>query len=154
MTTNLKMSVKEALENTPNLSLRKIALATNVTYGILLKASKKPIEGIPYDPANVNYEAIDEVLNRREIDLSELDLIAIAGEARTKATKEVDLQMNQQYKLRGQETVYEIVALTKSHVCLQAITENEFEEIPLRAMSIATFLHQTPKRVTEDSVVG
>lgn len=144
----MKLSVKEALENTPNLSLRKIALAADVTYGILLKASKKPIAGVPYDPECVNYGAIDEVLAKRNIDLSELDLIAIAGEARAKAIKENDISIGDVYTLRGGEVSYVVVALTKSHICLQAMADDdEAAEIPLRAMSIPTFLHQTPKKV-------
>lgn len=144
-TTATTMSVREALENTPNLSLRKLALATDVTYGVLLKASKKPIEGVPYDPANVNYEAVDEVFTRKGIDLASLDLVSIAGEARPKATKEFDLKLGDKYTIRGNDEVYEIVAITKSHVCIQATTENEAGEVLLRSMSIATFLHQTPK---------
>ena len=139
------LSVREALENTPNLSLRKLALATDVSYGVLLKASKKPIEGVPYDPTYVNYEAVDEVFTRREIDLSSLDLVSIAGEARPKATKEFDLKLGDKYTIRGNDEVYEIVALTKSHVCIQAAVKDESDEVPLRSMSIATFLHQTPK---------
>ena len=111
-----KMSVKEALENTPNLSLRKIALAVDVSYGVLLKASKKPIAGVPYDPANVNYEEVDAVLARKGIDISTLDLAAIAGEVRAKATKEVDLAVGDKFTIRGREEQYVIVALRTTHI--------------------------------------
>lgn len=147
----IRMSVKEALENTPNLSLRKIALATDVSYGSLLKASKKPIAGVPYDPANVNYEEVDAVLARKEIDLSTLDLVAIAGEARAKATKEADLAVGEKFTIRGREEQYVIVALTKTHICIQATEPNEYGEEVLRSMSIATFLHQTPKKVNGEA---
>lgn len=146
-----KMSVKEALENTPNLSLRKLALAVDVCYGVLLKASKKPIAGVPYDPTNVNYAEVDAVLARKEIDISTLDLVAIAGEARAKATKEVDLAVGDKFTIRGREEQYVIVALTKTHICIQATEANEFGEEILRSMSIATFLHQTPKKVNEEA---
>ena len=146
-----KMSVKEALENTPNLSLRKLALAVDVCYGVLLKASKKPIAGAPYDPTNVNYAEVDAVLARKEIDISTLDLAAIAGEARAKATKEVDLAVGDKFTIRGREEQYVIVALTKTHVCIQATEANEFGEEILRSMSIATFLHQTPKKVNGEA---
>jgi len=146
-----KMSVKEALENTPNLSLRKIALATDVSYGALLKASKKPIAGVPYDPTNVNYEEVDAVLARRGIDLSTLDLVAIAGEARAKATKEADLAVGEKFTIRGRKETYVIVALTKTHICIQATEPNEYGEEVLRSMSIATFLHQTPKKVNGEA---
>ena len=146
-----KMSVKEALENTPNLSLRKLALAVDVCYGVLLKASKKPIAGVPYDPTNVNYAEVDAVLARKGIDISTLDLVAIAGEARAKATKEVDLAVGDKFTIRGREEQYVIVALTKTHICIQATEANEFGEEILRSMSIATFLHQTPKKVNGEA---
>lgn len=146
-----KMSVKEALENTPNLSLRKIALAVDVSYGALLKASKKPIAGVPYDPTNVNYEEVDAVLARRGIDLSTLDLVVIAGEARAKATKEADLAVGEKFTIRGRKETYVIVALTKTHICIQATEPNEYGEEVLRSMSIATFLHQTPKKVNGEA---
>lgn len=146
-----KMSVKEALENTPNLSLRKLALAVDVCYGVLLKASKKPIAGVPYDPTNVNYAEVDAVLARKGIDISTLDLVAIAGEARAKATKEVDLAVGDKFTIRGREEHYVIVALTKTHICIQATEANEFGEEILRSMSIATFLHQTPKKVNGEA---
>ena len=146
-----KMGVKEALENTPNLSLRKLALAVDVCYGVLLKASKKPIAGVPYDPTNVNYAEVDAVLARKGIDISTLDLVAIAGEARAKATKEVDLAVGDKFTIRGREEQYVIVALTKTHICIQATEANEFGEEILRSMSIATFLHQTPKKVNGEA---
>lgn len=146
-----KMSVKEALENTSNLSLRKIALAVDVSYGALLKASKKPIAGVPYDPANVNYAEVDAVLTHKGIDISTLDLPAIAGEVRAKATKEVDLVVGDKFTIRGREEKYVIVALTKTHICIQATEVNEYGEEVLRSMSIATFLHQTPKKVNEEA---
>ena len=146
-----KMSVKEALENIPNLSLRKIALAVDVSYGVLLKASKKPVAGVPYDPANVNYAEIDAVLARKGIDISTLDLVAIAGEVRAKAAKEVDLAVGDKFTIRGREEQYVIVALTKTHICIQATEANEFGEEVLRSMSIATFLHQTPKKVNGEA---
>ena len=39
-----------AAERYPNASLRKLAAATNLSYPVLLKRSKAPVVGQPYDP--------------------------------------------------------------------------------------------------------
>ena len=46
--------LKQKFELHPNASLRKLAAATNTSYPVLLKRSKAPIVGQPYDPEATN----------------------------------------------------------------------------------------------------
>lgn len=57
--------IEKALTENPSLSIRRIANATGATYSILLKASKKPVEGEIYDAGAINYEAVEDALIRK-----------------------------------------------------------------------------------------
>ena len=59
-TTTISLQIN--LEQHKNVSLRKLAQATEISYPRLLKASKAPIAGQPYDPEAINYTALTEVL--------------------------------------------------------------------------------------------
>ena len=48
-------SLQKCFEMNPNASLRKLAQATNINYGVLLKKSKEPIPGEAYDPEAINW---------------------------------------------------------------------------------------------------
>ena len=138
----MKLSSKELFASNETLSLRKLALVTEVSYGVLLKASKKPIAGVPYDPTNVNYDEIDKVFAARKIELADLDPATLETEVRAKALKDADIRVGAQYTIRGNEQPWKVIAMTSKDVCIQ-------QDDSLRAMSIATFMHQTPKLVTE-----
>lgn len=131
-------TIKTLFEENENLSLRKLALACSISYGVMMKAAKKPIAGVPYDPTAINYEEISALLDRREIDVTSLDVAQMVGEARKAALKNEDLKIGDKYMIRNDDLVWTVIALTEECICIQS---NE----TLRAMSIATFLHQTPR---------
>lgn len=119
--------LKEKFEKYPNVSLRKLAPAVGVNYGLLLRKSKEPVKGEIYDPEATNWEAIAEVcstiLERRRnyanIDWKELN----KGPARKGASLIKDMEKfpvgSKVYLRRNNETPYEIVYKTETHVVIQ-----------------------------------
>lgn len=134
--------LKNWFETVEGISLRKLSLATDVSYQMLLKASRKPIEGIPYDPAAINYQALASVLERHEIDVNAIDVAQLEGVAIRAALREHDLKQGDKYMMRGNTQEWTIALLTATSICLQSNDD-------LRTMSISTFLHQTPRKVTD-----
>ena len=70
-------SLKDYFEKYPNASLRKLAVATDSTYGLMLKYSKQPIVGEAYDPDATNWPAVEAYLTKRGVNLSEVDWEAL-----------------------------------------------------------------------------
>lgn len=138
--------LKNWFETVEGISLRKLSLATDVSYQMLLKASRKPIEGIPYDPAAINYQALASVLERHEIDVNAIDVAQLEGVAIRAALREHALKQGDKYTMRGNEREWTVALLTATSVCLQSNDD-------LRTMSISTFLHQTPCKVTTETEV-
>ncbi len=60
--------LQDLMEGYPDVTLRKIAIATQTSYDRLLTASKKPIEGQVYDPNVRNYARLAFVLGVEKID--------------------------------------------------------------------------------------
>lgn len=139
--------LKNWFETVEGISLRKLSLATDVSYQMLLKASRKPIEGIPYDPAAINYQALASVLERHEIDVNAIDVAQLEGVAIRAALREHDLNQGDKYTMRGNTQEWTIAILTATSICLQSNDD-------LRTMSISTFLHQTPRKVESNTEVN
>lgn len=140
--------LKTWFETVEGISLRKLSLATDVSYQMLLKASRKPIEGVPYDPSAINYQALASVLERHEIDVNAIDVAQLEGVAIRAALKEHDLNLGDKYTIRNNPLQWTVAILTATSICLQSGDD-------LRTMSISTFLHQTPRKVeaTEETEV-
>lgn len=136
--------LKDWFETVEGISLRKLSLATGVSYQMLLKASRKPIEGVPYDPAAINYQALADLLTRHEIDVNAIDVAQLEGVAIRAALKEHDLKQGDKYTMRGNDREWTVALLTATSICLQSSDD-------LRTMSISTFLHQTPRKIEEAS---
>ena len=132
-------------ETIEGISLRKLSLATDVSYQMLLKASRKPIEGVPYDPAAINYQALATVLERHEIDVNAIDVAQLEGVAIRAALKEHDLKQGDKYTIRENEREWVVALLTATSICLQSDDD-------LRTMSISTFLHQTPRKIESEEI--
>lgn len=108
----------------PNVSLRKLASATNVSYPVLLKKSKEPVIGQPYDPEVTNWEAIVKVLERKNVDFLELNWEELNENSKRKgATLQKDVSAfpigAKVYLRRNNETPYEIVYKTETHIVIQ-----------------------------------
>lgn len=107
----------------PNASLRKLAAATEVNYGILLKKSKEPIAGEAYDPEAINWKAIEDKLTAKEVDWTTLDWEALnAGPNRKGSTLQKDISQfkvgDKVYLRRNNSTPYEILYKTETHIVI------------------------------------
>lgn len=139
------MTTKYVLENYENVSIRRFAEAVEVNYNMLLKASKKPIEGVPYDPTAINYDAIDAIIEKKEIDLDNIDWEAVNEKPSRFNTAVLsknidDFKVGDKVYLReDNETPFEILYKTGTHVVI--MKENTSEP---RALSHSTFFFKGP----------
>ena len=72
-TTTTRESLQSLFEKYPNASLRKLAAATNINYGVLVKKSKDPIPGEADDPVATNWNALEDKLTAKGVDWNTLD---------------------------------------------------------------------------------
>ena len=117
------LSLKDYFEKFPNASLRKLAAATNVNYGVLLKKSKDPIPGEAYDPEATNWKALEDKLTAKGVDWNTLDWEAMnAGPNRKGTALQKDIEAfkvgDKVYLRRNNTTPYEILYKTETHVVI------------------------------------
>lgn len=122
-TTTTRESLQALFEKYPNASLRKLAAATEINYGVLLKKSKDPIPGEAYDPEAVNWQALEDKLTAKGVDWNTLDWEALNAGPNRKGTalqKDIDAFKvgDKVYLRRNNTTPYEIVYKTETHVVL------------------------------------
>lgn len=139
------VDLKTLMETYPNVSLRKLALSLELSYGWILKCSKKPIAGQPYDPDAVNYDEVAKTFARKGIDLSTIDWESLNESTQTSRgillTKDMDaFQVGQKVYLReDNEVPFDICYKTDSHIVI--MKEGSTEP---RAWSHSTFLMKGP----------
>lgn len=142
-------SIQKMMEAHPDVSIRKIALATKMTYSILLNASKKPIEGMPYNPEFVNYAALQEKFDRKGINVCSLDWEAMSESVKRGAQVVKDMSaftVGCKVYLRTNTLPYEVVYKTSTHIVLMLEGTTE----PL-AWSNNTFLLRGPSFEARES---
>ena len=137
-------NLREAMEAHPNVSLRKLATACELSYGWILKKSKEPVEGMPYDPNFVNYEAVAQTFAKKGIDLASLDWASLDEAVLRRGvqlTKNMDaFQVGGEIYLREDNTTpFVICYKTESHIVIMKKGSTE-----PRAWSHATFLMKGP----------
>lgn len=142
--TTATMPLKDYFEKYPNASLRRLAQATGVNYGVLLKKSKDPIPGESYDPEATNWSAIEDKLLAKNVDWSTLNWDEMnAGPNRKGTTLRKDLSAfnvgDKVYLRRDNTTPYEILYKTETHVVLMKVGSSEPQ-----AWSNSTFLLNGP----------
>lgn len=135
--------LRDLFERYENLSLRRLAEALELSYPMVLKASKQPIPGEAYDPEAVNYDAIAEYLNKHEATME-----GIAWEdynnpraVSSRVAKDVS-QFNvgdKVYLRKNATTPYEIIYKTETHIVI--MLEGTSQPI---AWGINTFMLQGP----------
>lgn len=124
------LSLKDYFEKYPNASLRKLAAATNINYGVLLKKSKDPIPGETYDPEATNWVALEQKLRDKGVDWSTLDWDALnAGPNRKGTTLQKDINAfnvgDKVYLRRDNTTPYEILYKTETHIVIMKVGTSE-----------------------------
>ena len=142
----MKDSIETIRTNYPKLSLKKICEVTGVCYQYALKASKQPIAGKTYDPADFNYAAVDKIFARKEVDFASYDWEAISDEIVIAApiNKIEDFEVGTEFQLRETEdkkgTIYSVIFTTESHIVFMSN-----ESTQPRVMNWDTFIHQSPR---------
>lgn len=116
-------SLQKCFELNPNASLRKLAAATNVNYGVLLKKSKEPIPGEAYDPEATNWKALEDKLTSKGVDWNNLNWSELNAGPNRKGTalqKDIDAFKvgDEVYLRRDNTTPYEILYKTETHVVI------------------------------------
>lgn len=135
----MKTTLQTYFEQYPNASIRKLAAATNINYGIMLKLSKKPVSGEAYDPEATNWKALEEKLTSKGVDWTTLNWDALnEGPNRKGATlvKDIDAYPvgTKVYLRKNNTTPYEVVYKTGTHIVImlegstepQALANNTF----------------------------
>lgn len=117
------LSLKDYFEKYPNASLRKLAQATNINYGVLLKKSKDPIPGEAYDPEATNWAALEEKLTSKGVDWNALNWDVLnAGPNRKGASLQKDIESfkvgDEVFLRRDNTTPYKILYKTETHVVI------------------------------------
>lgn len=123
MSNTTNTSLQAYFEAYPNASLRKLAHATGVNYGVLLKKSKDPIPGEAYDPEATNWKALEDKLTSKGIDWTTLDWVAMnQGPNRQDSTLQKDIAAfkvgDKVYLRRNNTTPYEILYKTETHIVI------------------------------------
>ena len=124
------------------LTLRKIAHASGANYGKLLKASRQPIPGVPYDPETMNFEAMVKVLQPVAEAFAAVDWNEVLKNGVRKAVVVKDIEafkVGTKVYLRRSENSFEIVWTTDTHVVI--LEENSTEP---KCWSWDTFLANGP----------
>lgn len=140
-----KRSLQSYFEEYPNASLRKLAAATDVNYGVLLKKSKDPIPGEAYDPDATNWAALEAKLTSKQVDWTTLDWAAMnegpnrKGGAVVKDMSRFEVGM-QVYLRRNATIPYEILYKTETHIVIMLVGTSEPQ-----AWSNSTFLLNGPQ---------
>lgn len=139
-----RYSLQKCFELNPNASLRKLAQATNINYGVLLKKSKDPIPGEAYDPEATNWAALEEKLTSKGVDWNLLNWMELnAGPNRKGASLQKDMSAfpvgSKVYLRRNNTTPYEILYKTETHVVIMLEGTSEPQ-----AWSNSTFLINGP----------
>ena len=137
--TTTTTSLQSLFEQYPNASIRKLSVATNINYGIMLKLSKKPIPGEAYDPEAINWGALEEKLTSKGINWTTLNWNAMnEGPNRKGATLQKDINAypvgTKVYLRKNNTTPYEVVYKTGTHIVImlegttepQALAHNTF----------------------------
>lgn len=149
------VDLKSLMEQYPNVSLRKLALSLELSYGWILKCSKKPIPGQPYDPGAVNYDEVAKTFARKGINLEELDWESLNEASQT--SRGISLQKDmgafqvggKVYLREDNEVPFNICYKTDTHIVI--MKEGSTEP---RAWSHSTFLMKGPvfePRTTHDN---
>ena len=147
------LSINEIKNTYPELSLKKICDETKVCYQYVLKASKQPIPNQAYDATAFNFEAVQKIFDKKEIDLSAYDWDQINANQKVfePINKPEDFSAEDQtvFKIRNDTTTYKTIYTTESHIVF--IAEDPNVSTQPRVMNWDTFLHQSPRIITAPS---
>ena len=119
-----KLSLQALMEQHTNVTLAKLSEACDVPYAAVRAKSKQPIEGAVYDASAINWSAIEGYILKKKPELSFEQLpwseLNVKTERATKVLKDsaVDFSVGKRYYLRYFKSVWELVYVTETHVCM------------------------------------
>lgn len=147
---NQKVTIETVLKEHSKLSLKRVCDEAGLCYQYVFKASKTPIEGVPYDASATNFEAVQRIVDKKEIDLSKFDWEAIEASVKTfePVNKSEDFQTETNFRLRADEKIYTVLYRNENYVCF--INSEETTIAQPRVMNWDTFLHQSPRIIVTD----
>ena len=144
----MKTKLEKLFNENEAMNLRKLSLATNCTYQVLLKASKKPIVGETYDPTKINYEELAKTILRKisieEFDAIDFEAIIANSKATSAQLSSADFEINEEFTLRNDKSNLKYTMLLKTNTHVVIIREDTTQP---RVMSNETFAHQGPKKL-------
>lgn len=128
----------------PNVSLRRLALATDLSYNMMLTKSKQPKSGEVYDPNTTNWLAVENYLLSKKVELSELnweEMNEVAARNNSTLVKDTNAFKvgDKVYLRRNNETPYEILYKTDSHIVIMLEGTSEPQ-----SWAITTFMFNGP----------
>ena len=144
----MKTRLEKLFNENEAMNLRKLSIATNCTYQVLLKASKKPIVGETYDPTKINYEELAKSIERKmsveEFDAIDFEAIIANARATSAQLSASDFAVDECFTLRNDKDgrTYKMLLKTDTHVVI--IRDDTTQP---RVMSNETFAHQGPKKL-------
>lgn len=149
------MHVRTLFEIYENLSVRNVANTLGISYHMLLKASKAAKVGEVYDPAAINYDAMQAMIDKKEIRLDDYDWEAIDAsfekQSGTVIKDHTQFHAGDKVYLRKHKAIpYTIIYTTETHVVI--LLEGSTEP---QAWKWSTFLFHGPSSEPrqEDTVV-
>ena len=144
----MKTKIEKLFENNEAMNLRKLAIATNCTYQVLLKAAKKPIVGEAYDPTKINYDELAKTILRKlsieEFDAIDFEAIIANSKATSAQLSSADFEINEEFTLRNDKSNLKYTMLLKTNTHVVIIRDDTTQP---RVMSNETFAHQGPKKL-------
>lgn len=144
----MKTKLEKLFNENEAMNLRKLSLATNCTYQVLLKASKKPIVGETYDPTKINYDELAKTILRKisieEFDAIDFEAIIANSKATSAQLSSADFEINEEFTLRNDKSNLKYTMLLKTNTHVVIIREDTTQP---RVMSNDTFAHQGPKKL-------
>lgn len=146
MAPTLLVTLKEYMEYYANVSLRRLANHfDDLSYPMMLKASKKPVKGQAWDPDAINYDALQEYIAGKLIDYTTIPwkLLDAESVATSKASLVKDMDAfvvgTTIYIRKFPTTPFTIVYRTETHIVILAEGSTE-----PHMWNNSTFLFQGP----------
>ena len=144
----MKTRIEKLFNENEAMNLRKLAIATNCTYQVLLKAAKKPIVGEAYDPTKINYDELAKTILRKlsieEFDAIDFEAIIANSKATSAQLSSADFEINEEFTLRNDKSNLKYTMLLKTNTHVVIIRDDTTQP---RVMSNETFAHQGPKKL-------
>lgn len=138
-------------------SIRKIASVVGCSYGNLLKASKQPVPGKPYDPTEINFEQLEKAIrNKLQDSYDEFDWelciteSAHNNEGQTISTDVGDhIQFKRGHGKNDPDATYTVVFKTETHVVLESNKSTEPRVIALGTLKLFGAYNVTEHEMSE-----